>query len=335
MKDEEMKRLYNHTIFWIFLLLPTWLFAQGFAPVGSAVAQFLEIGVGARPAGMGAAYTTLSKDAEAVFWNPAGLVEIKDRNFFTSYNRWPAEISFVGAAVAMNIDRIGTVALSVKQLMTDDMEITTIDQPNGTGTLFNISNYVVGLSYARYLTDRFSVGVTGKVVHEKYWEHGYTTWAFDLGTVYRTDFHGLRLGMSILHFGPEITFSGDYIDYSDSRSVDVGKTKSFESYSMPINFRFGISFDLINNAQNQLVAAMDMIHPNNNIEQYNVGMEYGFTDTFFLRGGYQFESDQGGVCFGTGIKIPVMNENALVLDYAYSDMGVLEQIHRLSFAVSF
>jgi hypothetical protein len=325
-----MKKIYI-----CFLFIPALIYGQGFAPVGTSVAQFLEVGMGARPAGMGAAYTTLPQDAGAVFWNPAGLVDIKNRSFFTSYNQWPAEIVFVGASFAMNIDRIGTIAISTQQLMTDDMEITTIDQPNGTGQMFNISNYVVGLSYARFLTNRFSIGLTGKVVHEKYWQHGYTTWGLDLGTIYRTDFHGLRIGMSILHFGPEVTFDGEFIDYSDSRSFDADKPKSFESHSMPINFRFGISFDVVNNEQNRITTAMDMIHPNNNLERYNVGLEYGFKNMFFLRGGYQLEADEGGLCFGTGVQLPVMGDTGFVLDYAYSDMGVLEQIHRFSFAFSF
>jgi hypothetical protein len=304
--------------------------AQDFAPVGTAVAQFLEIGIGARATAMGEAFTALPNDAGAVFWNPAGIVDVSQRSFSTTYNRWPAAISIGGAAFAVNFGHLGAVAISTTYLMTDDMDITTIDQPMGTGESFGISNYALGLTYARYLTDRFSIGFTGKLVHENYLDYGYTNWALDIGTIYRTNFHGMKLGMSILHFGPDAQFSGDYIDYSDSKSVDVNKPKTFETYSLPINFRFGVSFDLLNRAQHQLISAVDMIHSNNNLEQYNLGLEYGFHQTFFLRTGYKFNTDEGGFAFGTGIKF-----NLLALDYAYTDMGALQDIHRVSLALSF
>jgi hypothetical protein len=311
------------------------VFAQGFAPVGTAAAQFLEIGMGARATGMGSAFTSLADDAGAVFWNPAGLAHVENRNLFTAYNQWPAEISMVGLSYAMNIKNIGVFALHAVNLMTEDMEITTIDQPNGTGSSFAISNYSVGLAYARLLTDRVSIGVSGKVVHEKYWENGYTSFAVDIGTLYETGFHGMKLGMSILHFGPDITYSGDFIDYSDPRSVDVNKPKSFESHSMPINFRFGISLDILNRDNSKLTTAVDMIHPNNNLEQYNLGAEYSLKDSFFLRSGYQIESDEGGLCFGAGICTPLVGGARAAIDYAYADLGVLQDIHRFSLSLNF
>src|ERR1035438_10106054 len=44
-----------------------------FASSGTEGASFLEIPVGARPAGLGGAYSALATDAYAPTWNPAGL----------------------------------------------------------------------------------------------------------------------------------------------------------------------------------------------------------------------------------------------------------------------
>jgi long-subunit fatty acid transport protein len=311
------------------------LFAQDFAPVGTAVAQFLEIGVGARGTGMGEAYTSLTNDAGSAFWNPAGLVGVDKRNLFTSYTVWPADISLGSFAVAMDVGNIGTFAISSVYLMTGDMAVTTVYQPEGTGENFSITNFSVGLSYARLLTDRLSVGLTTKIVREKYMEYGYTTWALDMGTIYRTGFHGLNLGMSIQHFGPEIKFSGDYIDYSDPKSVDVNVPKTFENYSLPINFRIGISMNLLDTPENTLTTSADMIHPNNNLEQYNWGVEYCFNKMFYLRGGYRFNIDVGGLTFGTGIDLKILGDRSAVVDYSFSDLGILKSVHRFSFALSF
>ncbi len=310
-------------------------YAQDFAPVGTAVAQFLEIGVGGRGTAMGEAYTALTNDAGSAFWNPAGLVGIHKRNLYTAYTVWPADISIGSFAFAMDFGSFGTFAISSAYLMTNDMEITTVLQPEGTGENFSISNFSLGLSYARFLTDRLSVGVTTKIVREKYLDYGYTTWALDMGTLYRTGFHGLNLGMSILHFGPEVKFSGSYIDYSDPKSVDVNKPKTFESYSLPINFRVGVSINLLDTPHNTITTAADMIHPNNNLEQYNWGVEYCFNKMFFLRGGYRFNIDAGGFTFGTGVDLKVLGDRGAVIDYSFADLGVLKSVHRFSLALTF
>lgn len=317
------------------LTLSTTVYAQDFAPVGTAIAQFLEIGVGGRGTAMGEAYTALTNDAGSAFWNPAGLVGSQKRNLYTAYTVWPADIAIGSFALSIDFGNIGTFAISSAYLMTGDMEMTTVFQPEGTGENFSITNFSLGLSYARLLTDRLSIGVTTKMVREKYLDYGYTTWALDMGTVYRTGFHGLNLGMSILHFGPEVKFSGRYIDYSDPKSVDVNKPKSFETYSLPINFRIGVSMNLLDTPHNTIIAAADMIHPNNNLEQYNWGVEYCFNKMFFLRGGYRFNIDVGGFTLGTGVELKAFGDRRAVVDYSFADLGILKSVHRFSVALSF
>ncbi len=310
--------------------------AQQFAPVGTAVAQFLEVGISARAVGMGEAFTALANDANAVFWNPAGLANIQSKQLVLNYNRWPAEISIGGLAFGMNFDRIGIFALSAVYLATGKMDVTTVYDPEGTsGQTFTITNYALGFSYSRYITERLAVGVTLKLVSEKYWSYGYKTGAIDLGTCYHTGYHGLNLAMSILHFGPEIKFSGKYLDYSDPLSVNQNKPKSFDTYSLPINFRFGICMDILEDINSHLVGAVDMIHPNNNLEQYNLGLEYGYNQMFFLRGGYKFTTDEGGLNLGMGFKYVLSEKFSLDLDYAYSAMGVLTDVHRLGLGFAF
>ncbi len=319
----------------VLLLIQNLLFAETFAPVGTAVAQFLEIGVGARATGMGEAFTVMPNNAEAAFWNPAGLADVKGYNLFTSYNQWPAGISIGGLSVAKNIQGIGTFSINSVYLMTDDMEVTTIDHPEGTGENFSIDNYAIGLSFSRYLTDKVSVGITNKIVREDYYNYGYTSWALDLGTIYRTDFRGLKLGMSILHFAPEIQFDGDYIDYSDPKSYDADEEREFEKYSLPINFRFGAAMNIIELPNHTVIAAADMIHPNNNKEQYNIGLEYKLFHKFFLRTGYKASADEGGLSFGGGAKIKLINQISIMANYSYADMGVLNGINRFSLNLLF
>lgn len=314
------------------------VYGDQFAPIGTAVAQFLEIGVGARATGMGEAYTVMVDDASAVFWNPAGLADVETNNLFTSYTQWPAGISIGGMSIAKNFRNMGTLGLSTVYLMTNDMEVTTVEQPEGTGEMFSITNYALGLTYSRYLTDKVSAGLTAKLVREEYYNYGYYTWALDLGTLYRTGFHGLRIGMSILHFAPEVQFDGDYIDYSDPLSYAAEpepKPKTFEEYSLPVNFRFGMAIDLLDTRNHKVTLASDMIHPNNNIEQYNMGVEYGFNELVYLRTGYKLSADEGGLSFGGGAKLKLGSRMGAMVNYSFCDLGVLSNVNRFSLSLIF
>ncbi|MDD5089864.1 MAG: UPF0164 family protein [Candidatus Wallbacteria bacterium] len=51
---------------------------------GSAGA-YLKMGVGARPLGMGGAFTAIADDATAAFWNPAGLVQLDKKEITTMH----------------------------------------------------------------------------------------------------------------------------------------------------------------------------------------------------------------------------------------------------------
>lgn len=320
----------------IFTLSAMPVVAQEFAPVGTAVAQFLEIGIGARAAAMGEAYTALADDAGSVFWNPAGVASVSSRQFYLGYTSWPADISIGGLALAWNIESVGTFAVNAVYLDTDDMPVTTVYDPEGTsGEMFSLTNYAFGLTYARNMTDQLSFGITGKYVSEDYFGYGYSSWALDLGTVYHTGYHGLNLAMAILHFGPEVKFSGNYIDYSDPASVARNEQRDFENYSLPITFRFGVSMNAIEDDQNILTVAADMVHPNNNLEQYNLGLEYGLQKMFFVRAGYQFNTDERGIALGLGVRYNISDDLGVQLDYAYSDMGVLSDIHRVNFGFGF
>lgn len=300
-------------------------YAESFAPVGTATAQFLTIGVGGREVAMGEAVTAITKGSGSVFWNPAGLVDGNSNDIYAAYNQWPAGIHLGALSYAYVHPSIGTFSLNAKYVNFGDMEITTVDNPNGTGQMLQMSNYAIGLSYGRYLTDKVSMGLTAKLVNEKYGANGYTTVAWDVGLMYRADFRNLKIGMSIQNFSNKVQFSGSYINYSYSNSYLTGTEIEFEKWSLPMTFRFGAVIDVINSGANKLIAALDMVHPNDNVEQYNIGLEYAFDNMIFVRAGYQLAAYEGGLSAGVGFKWNMIN-----IDYALTSLGNLGVTSRLS-----
>ncbi len=299
--------------------------AEPFAPIGTAVAQFLTIGVGGREVAMGEAVTATTDGSGSVFWNPAGVVDGNSNDIYAAYNQWPAGIHVGALSYAYTNKSLGTFSMNVKYVNFGDMEITTEASPNGTGEMLYMSNFAIGLCYGRYLTDRVSIGLNAKWVNEKYGSNGYNTIAWDIGLLYRSDFRNLKIGMSIMNFSNEVQFSGSYIDYSYARSYLTGNAIPFDNWSLPMTFRFGAAIDVINKGASKLIAAMDMVHPNDNVEQYNIGMEYAYSNMVFVRAGYKLTAYEGGLSAGFGFKWNMIN-----IDYALTSLGNLGITNRLS-----
>jgi len=229
----------------IIILLPAILISQASnAKVGTAGAQFLKIGLSARATSMGNAYIVVTDNSEAIFWNPGALARLKGADISGSYVKWPAGIIFSGVSLARSLGDKGTLGLHFAGLDIGDMRVRTIYKPEGDGRMFSASQFCSGLTYSKFLTDKFSVGGTIKYIQEDFWTYTSKSWAIDVGTFYETGFRSLVLGMSILNFGPDMSFDGTFIDYSDplegGEAGDFEK-KKFGSYPLPLSFRFGMA----------------------------------------------------------------------------------------------
>lgn len=313
----------------VLLLFPAVADAS-FAKVGTAGAQFLKIGLGTRGAAMGGAFVATADDASAAWWNPACLVLVPGTQVQLTHTEWFEDVTYEAGVVTREFPAIGTFALQFGLLSSGDMDVTTIEEPEGTGETFTCSDMVVGLTYSRMLTDRFSTGVTFKYVREGWDDISASGLAVDLGTLYNTGFRTLRIGMSIQHFGGELTPDGEFDDYYSGPD----SLKAFLPYSLPMTFKLGMAMDVLQSPNHQITVEVDGVHPPDNVEQVNMGAEYWFNNMFALRGGYRVNTDEEGLCAGAGFRIP-MGGSTLTLDYAYQDFNRLEMVHRASLGVAF
>ena len=313
-----------------FLLLPASVEAGSFAKVGTTGAQFLKLGLGTRGIAMGGAFVASADDPSAVFWNPACLVRVPGTQVQFTGAQWFADILYGGAVVSSEFQGIGTFAVSFAMLSSGDMDVTTVEQPEGTGETFTCTDMVAGLTFSRMLTDRFSAGLTVKYVREQWDDISAGGIAVDRGTLYDTGFKTLRIGMAIQHFGGELTPDGEYTTYNSGQD----STMTFESYSMPMTFKLGMAMDVINRGPHFLTVEVDGIHPNDNVEQLGIGAEYWYNNLFALRGGYRINTDEEGLTAGAGFRIPIGGKT-LTLDYAYADWNRLDMVHRASLGFAF
>ena len=315
---------------------------------GTAAAQFLSIGVGARAQAMAGASAAVMGDVTALYWNPAGIAAIKNISWTGTHTRWFADITHQFTGVAIPVSRNSTLGFSATLLNMDEEEITTIDNPQGIGLFWDASDISVGISYATQLTDRFAIGVTGKYVYEKIYNETASTFAIDLGSNLNTGFRGISIGMSFTNFGGDLQLEGrDLIRAYDpnpanSRNDDVDVRLHTQPWPLPVNFRVGIAMKLLGDqtdcamksAHHDILLLVDANHPNDTRENVRLGLEYEIYKLFALRGGYKINEDLAKFTVGGGIKVQ-LSQTRFTFDYALASYGELDYVNYLSFGLSF
>ena len=328
-------RRYTLFLLGLTIMLPnSTIHAQQFARVGTAGAQFLEIGVDARAVGMGEACIAIDNfGAGALFWNPASVSHSEGQQLMLSHASWIADVGLHAAAFTTTIGDYGTFGVSVSNLYSGEIEVTTIEQQDGTGETFTTSNIMIGLSYAKRITDLFSMGGTVKYIGERLEEQQAKTFCFDVGMLYNTGYRSVKFGAVIQNFGPPLSLDGKYQNYDNGQLL--AEQREFNAYHLPMTFKFGLSWDLEVSEEQHLLATLDAVHPRDNIERLDFGAEYRLWEGLALRSGYSSGHDSRGLSFGAGFHLAAGSLGEFDINYAYTDFGVLDGVQRFSMNLNF
>ena len=319
--------------------------ASGQSKIGTTAGQFLGIPVGAKATAMGDAFVASSSDVTTIYWNPGAFAQATNSQISFSNTEWLVGTKFRWFGVMLNIDGANAFGLSVTNLDYGEDDVTTVQSPDGTGERWAAQDIAIALSYSRRLTDRFSMGGSVKYVGQTIWNETASTVAFDLGLLFVTGLHGMRLGMSFSNFGGDLTLDGrDLLQRVDidpansgSNKTLVGKLKT-DPWPLPLMFRVGVAMDLIKDNNMSLTVAADAVRPNDNAEFVNVGGELGWNELAFVRAGYRslFKKDsETGASFGGGLRYQLEGIAGVELNYAYSQFGLFGNLNTLALSVSF
>lgn len=341
MKRRNSKRIY---LFLVYLLLvyvtvPASGQQSELNQVGTSMANFLKIGVGARAAAMGDAYVALSDDITALYWNPGGLGSLQNNEVLFQYNDWLLDTRLYFFGISYRIDRLGILGFSINSFSSGDIQETTIWEPDGTGRTFSASDFAAGLTYSRQITDRFSAGITLKYIVEQLHREKASTVAIDVGSIFVTNFlNDMRIGFALSNLGGRMQLEGTDLTYYGrvEQAIKYSRVQlGSEPWDIPLLFRLGLATDVIQSKNLRLTVATEVMDSRDFIQRIATGGELALGDMMFVRGGYKFNYDQSDLSLGAGLKLSVPPGIGLKLDYAYDNYGVFDMTQRFSIILTF
>ena len=132
--------------------------------------QFLKIDADARAAAMGGAFILVGTGASSMFYNPAGMTEQPvSIDFFSTQTNWLADIGYYSLGVTKKLGNFGVIGFSMQTSDYGSIIGTRVaDNTAGfieTGNI-EVEALAMGVSFAKSLTDRFSVGGQVKFVSQ-------------------------------------------------------------------------------------------------------------------------------------------------------------------------
>ena len=268
----------------------------------------MKVEPGARPAGLGGAFVSISGDPMSPIYNPAGAVSNSGFLFGTGYCSYWENISVQTGYAVGRISQKGFLFGGIRYAGVTDIE-ERIDQPSedplGEFSANDIS-FKGGLAWQ--VADVLAIGLAVGWLHEKIGIYSGSTFNFDLGLIYKHN-QFLSAGASVTNYGDDF-----YLGVNDQQVSDV--------ISVPKTYRFGLSYD-----KNYYLGALDLVIVDDKAHAH-FGAEYETTEHFMIRAGYMSGYDSKNITAGGSIAVP---NYKLMIDYAIipytNNLGITHQFN--------
>lgn len=311
----------------------------GFAPIvdpGATGYSFLKLGIGVRPVAMGNAFTALSDDATAIFWNPAGLGVLESYYAEIMAMDHLAYWQYYNLSASLPLGRRrGSLGFGVSYLGASD-QVT--DENGEVGAAFTNSDMLLDVGYGNAIGRERTLAVGGAVKFVRSQLYTYSAYGVlaDVGIILRP-FKMLYLGTVLRHAGSPRRFI-ERLEYP------------------PVNFRQGVALKLPFR-QNQFTLSCDYsVYPDipatfsagaeirirepkflNDLAKAALGQNAQFAG-FSLMGGYQSGyQDLGfsGWTLGFAIEMMLVERLYFNIGAVYQSYGYLGNSERIGLGINY
>lgn len=322
---------------------------------GQAGASELLINPWARGSGWGNANVACVKGLEGMFSNIAGTALTPRTELIFVNTNWlkGSDINIMAFGFAQKVGETGVLGMSVMSMNFGEIEIRTVDIPEGGIGTFSPNLLNIGISYSKAFSNSILGGLNFKIISESISDASAQGIAIDAGIQYITgEQENIKFGIALKNVGPKMKFSGDgfslrtMIPGQDNLFTTTQRSASFE---LPAQLNIGAAYDFLFE-QSRFTLAGNFTSNSFTKDQVSLGGEFSFREYVLLRAGYTYEDGINndiddpertnalkGPSAGFSVQVPLNKEKGSVfsVDYSYRHTDHFSGTHSIGARFSF
>jgi hypothetical protein len=362
-KYRIMKKIYGIllAIFLIVLItLPSQIVTAGNNDrSGQAGASELLINPWARSSGWGGVGTSCTQGLEGLFTNIAGTAFTTGTEIIFSYTNWlsGSGVSLYAFGLSQKMGKnSGVLTASFMSMNFGEIDITTVNSPDGGLGTFKPSYLNINLGYAKAFSNSIYGGLNVKIITESISDASAMGIAIDAGIQYVTgEKEQIKFGVALKNVGPPMKFSGDGLAFrgvipghgNDNDLFTVEQRSA--DFELPATLRIGASYDFHIGDIHTITLAGDFNSNSFTKDQFILGLEYDLKYYLGLRAAYTYQdgmfnsnvADRGTVFTGpsAGITVSVPfnkeKETGMTIDYSFRATNPYSGVHTIGLKLNF
>ncbi len=278
---------------------------------------FLNMPIGAHAQSMGGAYSAKVEDASAIYWNPASLVKLKNKELFFYNTKFISDFQYNYLAYAHPFK---TSALAVSFGHFFKGEFDGRDRSGKPTGGFSASDMALDIAGAKKISRRTSLGLGVKWVRSSIQSFSADGFAMDLSATVQLSKKANLVG-GFYHLGPPMRFLDEPMKLPSVFSMGFSRNFSiltltadsrFSLYDQDLSFSFGVEFTPL-----QIISFRFGFFPD--VSPVPSGPSSSSLDRF------------AGMGVGFGLKLFSRSK----FDYAFVPMGELGSTHHFDLSWKF
>ncbi|MEI7542803.1 MAG: PorV/PorQ family protein [bacterium] len=282
--------------------------------------KYATIGIGAAASGMANAYLGASVDAVSIFWNPAGLANMKRKenqwNMFYAHNVWLMSMSIDSLSVAKSFQKFGVVAAAISYFGAGQMDnygVDYADNPVDLNRTFSAYTITGSIAYANSLDNNIDYGVVMNYFYDNISSSPANALAFDFGVRYFfSPLKGLSFNLVAKNLGGLLGV------YTIDKELAFGALYTFNLE----NWIFSVDYDAVARLRNSAINRIGLEVKTPFLLTLRTGY---FTDNTVVNNGFK------NVTIGVGINV----NQKYTVDFSYEPYGDLGNVYKASFGADF
>jgi hypothetical protein len=244
----------------------------------------------------------------------------------------------------------GALGVYVQSMNLGDIEVTTVESPEGGLGTFNPKFSTIGISYAKEFSNSIYGGAGLKIISGGIADMKTTGVALDAGIQYVTGSQRqLHFGITLRNVGPTMKYSGDGLSFRGvvpPNGVDMTVEHRSAEFELPTQVKIGLAYDFNFGVGQRITVAGNFTSNSFSKDQMHLGLEYDFKNILILRGGFLYENGINpfikddyldrttvftGPTGGVSLRVPLNKENGSVIsiDYSYRDTDPFQGVHTI------